>query len=141
MNPNNNRKFICANCKEYLPIDTTGEKGLCSRLARQKSGGMANRDGAGYACYDFNPITENLPPVPEGSIEWISLAWITPAYGGFVLVRWVIINQYGKTVGHKYTTEKTPFDGKFAVKTKELPEDNFRKCIPTHFAYIGEPKV
>lgn len=136
----NKREFICGNCKYFLSFDTTGKQGICEVLAKRKLGVQANRESAGMACYQFDPRKDILPPVPEGDIPWVSLARELPVYGGFILVRYICINQHGQRVGMEYKVLKTPFSGELPPRKVELPEDNFETYVPTHFAYINDVK-
>lgn len=132
-----NREFICQNCKEFVGLDELN--GICPLKAKLK--GFANRSRAEKACRQFNPITDNLPPVPGGAIDWIDYFPGVPLYGGEILVRWIVIDQHGKTIGKKYTALKTPYDGRIPVGEEIRPDEQTYKHIPTHFAYIGEPKI
>lgn len=136
-----NRDKICGNCKHYSAYCDVA--GFCSEMAKYSV--EANRNTASKACKDFDPLTGHLPPIPDDPMTWYeylpNIPEGLPFYGGKILVRYVIINQDGKKVGHDYRVLKTPFDGYLPIFKKTFPYDKFDNYIPTHFAYINDSRL
>lgn len=133
------RVEACMNCRCYTAYSPNA--GFCSAMAVHRRGINANRD-ATSVCADFDPVTDNLPPVPQGTITWNdydpNIPELLPIYGGSIIIRYLILDQDGKKVGNGYIVQTTPFNGRLSGFKKTFPYDKFHNYIPTHFAYIND---